>query len=121
MATQTEIREAEKLRTQYKKLIDLFEYAGKTGYLKGPMPMHRKGLGVPALEQTISTLVPIAQDSITLPFLTIEQAAAWLGMNPRTLRHHIFVSKQMRTFKPGGKMVQLRLQDVKEFKRGREA
>lgn len=108
-------------RQQYAALMDLFRYAAEIGYLEGYLPQERKAPSLGWLERELPILVGVAQQTITLPMMTLGQAAAWMGMSIHTLRWHVFYAKDLKTFKPGGKMLLIKLEDLKKFKKDREA
>jgi excisionase family DNA binding protein len=50
-------------------------------------------------------------DTITSPYLTVDEAAAYLGINPMTMRRYIDKGR-LRAFKLGPKLLRVRQSDV---------
>ena len=91
-------------REQYTKLMELFRYAAETGYLKGYVPLEPyKSPPDTWLNEQLPILVGVAQQAVTLPFFTMQQAASWLGIPYRTLRWHVLQKKDLPAHKPSEK------------------
>ncbi|MGX4707655.1 helix-turn-helix domain-containing protein (plasmid) [Rhodococcus sp. DMF-1] len=54
---------------------------------------------------------------MTSPWMTVKQAAAYLGMHPNTVLHHLKDTKQLRGYQPSGKdgVWRIHRSDVDEF------